>query len=307
MNNRYPHIKGMMPILPTFVDKDGEPDLPAQGRVVEYLLASGAKAIGHMAGASEYVKVSEYDRDAYLYGLAEQVNGRVPIFVGTTDGTHKTSLKRAEAAKAQGASMIMVCSPATGALTHDDLVKYYTEVGQVTDLPIIVQDTGPSGGQYTAETIEEIADRVPTVGYVKSEGSNWVPKCKKLVEFFGDSGVQVIGGAAGYFMPTLLRLGITAFMTGTEATDVHNDVIQAYFAGDAEKADLLYYTTILSYLNVYNQNNRYFLKYMLKRRGLLDEVYLPFPNENGVPDPFVLAEMDRTLDHINKLRGKNVM
>ena len=42
----------------------------------------------------------------------------------------------------------------------------------------------------------------------------------------------------------------------------------------------------------YTQNNRYFLKYMLKRRGLLDEVYLPFPNESGVPDPFIVAELE---------------
>lgn len=306
MKNQYPQIKGMMPILPTLVDAAGEPDLKAQGRVVEYLIESGAVAIGHMCGASEYGKVSEYDRDPILRTLDEQVAGRVPIFIGTTDYTHKTSLKRAEAAKAQGASMIMVCSPPAGVLTREDLIRYYEDVGSVTDLPIIVQDTGASSGRYTADTILEICDRVKTVGYVKSEGINCLPKTKELLNAFGGS-IQIIGGSAGYAMPTLLRLGITAFMTGTECTDVHNDVIQAYFAGDEKKADMLYHMTILSYLYFYVQNNRYFLKYMLKRRGLIDEVYLPFPNENGVPDPFITAELDRTLDRINELRGKNVL
>ncbi len=306
MRKQYPHIKGMMPILPTFVDAFGEPDLKAQGRVVEYLIESGAVAIGHMGGASEYGKVSEYDRDPILRTLSEQVAGRVPIFIGTTDYTRKTALKRAEAAKGQGASMIMVCSPPAGVLTRADLIQYYEDVGKATDLPIIVQDTGASYAHYTADTLQEIYDRVETVGYVKSEGINCLPKTKQLREAFGDK-VQIIGGSAGYAMPTLLRLGITAFMTGTECTDVHNDVIQAYFAGDEQKADRLYHMTILSYLYFYTQNNRYFLKYMLKRRGLLDEVYLPFPNENGVPDPFIVAELDRTLDRINDLRGKKVL
>jgi hypothetical protein len=46
---------------------------------------------------------------------------------------------------------------------------------------------------------------------------------------------------------------------------------------------------------------------MLKRRGILDNVYLPFPDEGGEPDPFVIAELDRTLDRINELRGKKVL
>ena len=306
MRKQYPHFKGMMPILPTFVDAFGEPDLKAQGRVVEYLIDSGAVAIGHMGGASEYAKVSEYDRDPILRTLSEQVAGRVPIFIGTTDYTRKTSLKRAEAARDQGASMIMVCSPPAGVLTRADLIRYYEDVGKATDLPIIVQDTGASYAHYTADTLLEIHERGETGGYNKLDGIDCLPKTPRLREAFGD-GVQIIGGSAGYAMPTMLRLGITAFMTGTECADVHNDVIQTYFAGDEKKADMLYHMTVLSYLYFYNQNSRYFLKYMLKRRGLIDAVYLPCPNENGEPDPFIIAELDRTLDRINDLRGKNVL
>ncbi len=51
MQPRYPFFKGMMPILPTLLTASGEPDLEAQGRLVEYVLACGAVAIGHMGGA----------------------------------------------------------------------------------------------------------------------------------------------------------------------------------------------------------------------------------------------------------------
>ncbi len=230
----------------------------------------------------------------------------MPIFVGTTDIARKTALRQAEEAKDQGASLIMVCSPVMGTLSRAELMRYYEDVGRATDLPIIVQDTGASSSHYTADFILEVSDRVPNVGYVKSEGSNCLPKTKALAEKLNGA-VQIIGGSGGYAMPTLLRLGVTAFMTGTECTDVHNDVIQAYFAGDADKADELYYKTILSYLYFFTLNNRYFLKYMLKRRGIVDEVHMVFPDDVGVPDPFIIAEMDRTLDNINRYRGKNVL
>jgi 2-keto-3-deoxy-L-arabinonate dehydratase len=306
MAKRYPFFKGMTPILPTVIDENGDPDLKAQGRIVEYVLSCGAVAIGHMAGASEYYKVSEYDRDTIIRSLTEQVAGRVPVFIGTTDVARKTALKQAEQAEAQGASLIMVCSPITGAMSRDDLMKYYEDVGKASSLPMILQDTGASSGLYSADFIEEACERVPTLGYVKSEGINCLPKAKKLIADIGDR-VQIIGGNGGYAMPTLLRLGVTAFMTGTECTDVHNDVIQAYFAGDEKKADMLYHMTIMPYLYFFSHANRYFLKYMLKRRGIIDNVYLPFPDEKGVPDPFIIDEMDRTLDRINEFRCKKVL
>ncbi|MBQ1222994.1 MAG: hypothetical protein IIX84_01780 [Oscillospiraceae bacterium] len=108
-------------------------------------------------------------------------------------------------------------------------------------------------------------------------------------------------------MPTLLRMGITAFMTGTEALDVHNDCIQAYFVGNEEEADRLYHMTILSYLRFFTLSGRYNLKYMLCRRGVLENTVLPFPIEEGTPDPFILEQLDRTLDRINKLRGKDIL
>ena len=306
MSARYPFFKGMMPILPTVLTEDGSPDLEAQGRLVEYVIANGAVAVGHMAGASEYYKVSEYDREPMIRALVSQVGGRVPVYVGTTDVARKTALRQAEEASEQGVDLIMVCSPIVGNMSDSELMKYYEDVGKATSLPIIMQDTGASSGRYTADFMLRTIDKVPNIGYVKAEGINCLPKANRLVTELGDS-VQVIGGSAGFEMPTLLRMGITAFMTGTEATDVHNDCIQAYFAGNEEEADRLYHMTILSYLRFFTLSGRYYLKYMLCRRGVLENTVLPFPVEEGTPDPFITAQLDRTLDRINAIRGKNVL
>ena len=69
MRQNFRHFRGMMPILPTVITEDGKPDLKAQERLVEYLLDCGAVAIGHMGAASEYYKISEYDREPILRSL----------------------------------------------------------------------------------------------------------------------------------------------------------------------------------------------------------------------------------------------
>ncbi len=306
MRNDNPFFKGMTPILPTVIDADGEPDLEAQERLVEYVLDCGAVAVGHMGGASEYHKIDEADRDVLIRALVRQVAGRVPVFIGTTDVARKTALRQAAQAEDQGANLIMVCSPIVGAMRRDELMRYYADVGKASSLPIILQDTGASASLYSAAFIREATERVETIGYVKSEGVDWLPKARQLIAEFGER-IQVIGGSAGYAMPTLLRLGVRAFMTGTECTDVHRDVVQAFLAGDEAEADRLFHLTVLPYLYFFSQYNRYFLKYMLKRRGLLDKVQLPFPDEGGVPDPFIVAELDLTLDRINAVRGRKVL
>ncbi len=306
MQERFPFFKGMTPILPTVLTPAGEPDLDAQAKLVEYALSCGAVAIGHMGGASEYHKIDGGDRDLLLRSLVKQVAGRAKVFVGTTDVARKTALRQAEEAADQGADLIMVCSPIIGTLSKDQLLSYYIDVGKASSLPIILQDTGASTGVYSADFILEACDKVPSIGYVKSEGINCLPKSKTLTKTLGNS-VQVIGGNGGYAMPTLLRLGVTAFMTGTECVDVHDDTIQAFFAGDSDLADSLYYETILSYLYFYVYNTRFFLKYMLVRRGVLSQVNPVWPDEGGDPDPFIIAEMDRTLENINRIRNKKIL
>jgi len=306
MRKEYPHFKGMMPILPTLIDENGDPDLESQKKTVDYLLASGAVAIGHMGGASEYFKVSNDDRELLVRSLIEHVNKKVPVFIGTADTSLKEAVKHSQNAHRWGADLLMVSSPIAGVVRKPDLLYYYKEIGKATPLPIIIQDTGASSSHYSAEFIEEIYNCVETAGYAKAEGSGGLPKMVKLMQMFGDK-MQVIGGSAGFNMLFMLRHGITAYMTGTECTDVHNDVVQAYFAGDDAKADYLYHTTVLSYLQFFSTANRFFLRYMLHRRGLVPGVHCIFPDESGKPDAVIIDELDKTLEAINRIRGKNVL
>ena len=83
--------------------------------------------------------------------------------------------------------------------------------------------------------------------------------------------MQVIGGAGGKHMISLLRLGVTAFMTGTEAVEFHAAAVAAYLSGDEEKAAFIYYNKILPYFMFYDQGDwKWNLKMMLHKRGIID-------------------------------------
>jgi 4-hydroxy-tetrahydrodipicolinate synthase len=270
--------------MPTTLTQDGTIDVAGQKKIVDYLLANKAAAIGHLGGASEYYKVSQKDRELIISTVVEQVNGRVPVFIGNTCLSLDQSIENAKIADKLGADMLMVCSPIFGHVSQKQLFDYYHAVSQEVSLPIIVQDTGASADQYGVDFMLKLAREIPTVGYAKTEGPDFLRRTCLLKEAVKD-GIQIIGGAAGFHMISLLRQGITAFMTGTEASEIHNAVINAWLKGDIDSAVHIYYTTLLPYLEIFNLSNRTMLKYMLKKRGLVENISPLFPNEEAqVPD-----------------------
>ena len=291
MKNDYPLFSGQMPILPTTVGDDGTIDIKSQKKLADYCLDNRAAAIGHLGAASEYHKLSQKERETVISTLVERVDGRVPVFVGTTCLSLRQSIENAKTAQKLGADLLMVCSPIYGAVDQEQLFRYYSEVSQEVALPIIVQDTGASSSQYTAEFIARLAREIPTVGYAKAEGQGFLAKTCELLETVGGR-IQIIGGAGGFHMIQLLRQGITAFMTGTEACEIHGAVIRAYLSGDIDGAVGLYYSKLLPYLEIFNMNPNAMLKYMLQKRGLAASRALLFPDDTAPLQEIVMREFD---------------
>ena len=290
-------FRGQMPILPTTILADGTLDMESLNRIVDYCMDNKAAAIGHLGGASEYHKVGVKQREQIISATVERVAGRVPVFIGTTDLSLVDSLENARIAQKLGADLLMVCSPISGPMQKEKLFDYYQAVACATDLPIIVQDTGASAGCYDAEFMCRLGASIPSCMYAKAEGEGFLEKTQALMQ---DSEMQIIGGAAGFHMIQLLRLGVTAFMTGTEAAEIHNDVIFRYLNGNIDGAISVYYTQLLPYLQIFNLDFRFFLKYMLQKRGLAANTLLPFPQETAQPSPLWLQEMDYILDRISQ-------
>ncbi|MCL2512431.1 MAG: dihydrodipicolinate synthase family protein [Oscillospiraceae bacterium] len=292
-----------MPILPTAIHPGGELDLESLNRVVDYCLENKAAAIGHLGGASEYFKVGAKQREQIISAVVERVNGKAPVFIGTTDLSLADSLENARIAQKLGADLLMVCSPVFGAMQKDRLFEYYQRVADVCGLPVIIQDTGASKACYDADFIVKLGEEIPSCLYAKAEGGGFLEKTQELMSRTGGK-MQIIGGAAGFHMIQLLRLGVTAFMTGTEAAEIHNDVIFSYLSGDIDGAVDIYYTRLLPYLEIFNLNNRYFLKHMLWKRGIVANTELPFPQEGQPPSPLLIDEFDYIWERIQRNKIK---
>ena len=292
-------FRGMMPIMATPVDNDFKIDIVSQRRHVDYCIQTGAVAIGHFAHASEFKKISDTDRTLLLEVVVDQIKGRVPFFAGVTGKTSSETIKYAREAEEKGADIIMTSLPYEDQPDQTGTLAMFKDLASAVSTPIIIQDTPRTADILTPDLVMQIARETGQIHSVKAESADFLTKTSQLLEQF-DGTMQVIGGAGGKHMISLLRLGVTAFMTGTEAVEFHAAAVAAYLSGDEKKAASIYYNKILPYFMFYAAGNwKRNLKMMLHMRGIIDTPNMLQPDDT--PPAYGKIVMDEylwTLDHI---------
>ncbi|MEA5117125.1 MAG: dihydrodipicolinate synthase family protein [Propionicimonas sp.] len=268
----------MMPILPTTILPDGTLDLVSQRRLVRYALACGTQAVGHLGGASEFYKLTMADRTTLIETVLVEVDSRVPVFVGVTGPSTRVAVELARHAESLGADLLMLAMPY---VTIPDLAgtrAHIEAVCSAVSVPVILQDTAASDQILTPEVTVELFDEIPNLACFKADGRNFLDKTARLLQLAGNA-IEIIGGLGGKHMIHMLKLGITSFMTGTEALDLHTSCVHAYLDGNSVEAERIYDRQIAPYFAFYDSHPDELLKRMLHWRGLIDhpEVIPPLP------------------------------
>jgi len=287
----------MMPILPTAITPDGKIDEKSQRRLVQYALQCGAVAIGHFGFASEFHKISDNERTLLTHLIIDETAGRVPVFIGVTAQGFGVAINYAKEAEQLGADIIMAALPLINLPTQDEAFKFYKDLSDAVPLPIIIQDIPESANVLSPELVWKMFQEIENVKYVKAEGNNFILKTEEIIEI-SNGELEVIGGAGGKNMIHLLRLGITSFMTGTEALDLHGAAVHAYLDGDEEKAAEIYYQKIMPYFAFYDSYPEELLKAMLHIRGVIDHPDIIAPRAKEPMSEIEWREFNWILDRI---------
>lgn len=290
-------FRGMMPIMATAVTPSGSVDEASQRRIVQYCLQCGAVAIGHFGIASEFHKISHRDRHRLIELIIDEVDNRVPVFIGVTSPGTRISTDYAREAEALGAELIMSALPSMVAPEPDAALAYFDALSQATALPIIIQDTPSTSSTLTVDLMWRMARQIERIEHVKAEGTGFLQKTAELLRR-SKGQLSVIGGAGGRHLIHLLRLGVTAFMTGTEALELHGGAVTAYLNGDEDQAAELYFTRILPYLEFYWDYSEELLKLMLHERGVIDCPDVIAPRASAPVGDAERRELNWVLDRI---------
>src|SRR5262249_22685829 len=106
-------------------------DERALRRQIDYVVKDASMGVAAGVETQEYTYLSLDQRKALIRSTIELVDKRVPVMVGVTHPSFKTSVELANFAKARGAEAVQLLAPLrpfAGSPTQADLIAYFEAV-----------------------------------------------------------------------------------------------------------------------------------------------------------------------------------
>ncbi|MBN1557413.1 MAG: dihydrodipicolinate synthase family protein [Lentisphaerae bacterium] len=262
-------VSGIVSVVQTPFDMDGEVDHASLERLVEDAVAGGVDGFLAPVVASEAAFLSTPEREAILTTICRTAAGRVPFIVGASH--EEVGVCRAQARKAEAldAAAYLVAVPTPLYDAPADIPAFFEAVADGIELPLVIQDFEFNGPGMDMDTIRKLRARLPTLAGLKIETVPAGPKYSRVREAFGRDFFIAGGWAIGQFIEALDR-GVDAMIPESSMVRVYKRIEADYRQGrrDAAVAGFRRLLPILAFTNQEVGVSIAFFKRLLVRKGI---------------------------------------
>jgi 4-hydroxy-tetrahydrodipicolinate synthase len=292
-------LSGVLPILPTIFDESGTIDEAGTRRVLDYVVASGARGLVFPGLASEYDMLSRDERLHLTRLIGEWLDGRVPFIVGASAAGTEDAVAYAVAGSKAGAAAAMILTPKVFAEDPAGMQDFYRDVHSGSGIDIMLQNApAPMGIGLPLEKVAELARAVAGIRYVKEEAPPSGQRITRLMHLAGDSLLAVFGGAGSRYLIDELTRGARGTMPACEITELHVAMFEQFERGNEDGARDLFERTLplLSMQAIFRWR---VTKAVLRRRGLIGSAFVRAPGPEL--DRYDRSELDALLARLADL------
>ena len=113
-------------------------DYGAFSRLINRQLSANVNALVVLGTTGEAATITEKERREIIKFCVKEVNGRIPLIVGSGSNCTATAVKFSREAEESGADGLLVVTPYYNKCNDDGLYAHYSAVAKSTSLPIIV-------------------------------------------------------------------------------------------------------------------------------------------------------------------------
>lgn len=121
-----------------FDPTDKSVDYGAFSRLINRQLSAKVNALVALGTTGESATVTDEERREIIKFCAKEVNGRIPLIVGTGSNCTTTAVKYSQEAEYLGADGLLVVTPYYNKCNDEGLYEHYSVIAKSTSLPIIV-------------------------------------------------------------------------------------------------------------------------------------------------------------------------
>jgi len=249
-------IEGVAALATKFLPckEDGELDVESFRNHLNWMIEKGANSIGVNAGADFHYNDAE--RKEITKILVDEVNGRVPCYMGASAFDTETAIKRAKEVQDAGADAIFMTGPPLdhplGTDPQNDIVEHFRKISDAVDIPIGIYNT-PSAwpGIMPPDTLRKIEQVADMVTFVKA-GPRDMASYRVMVEGLAQSRIKIIAGKSYYQFHQLnfawnmpnRPVGLTGYIAGVLPAE-HAQLWKEFQNNNIDKARFIWQSKIL--------------------------------------------------------------
>ena len=223
-------------------------DYNALANQIEYQISNGIDALCILGttGEAPCITDEEYDRIAkFSY---DKIAGRVKYILGSGSNCTKHAVEKSVLAEKIGADGLLVITPYYNKCTQNGLVKYYNDIGDSVNIPLLCYNVpARTGVNILPETMARIAEH-KNIGGIKEACGNMEQICDtarlirgKTALYSGDDNLNVA-------MLSIGSMGLISVVSNLLPKEV-GDVARYFYAGESIKANTLQ-EELLSLINI---------------------------------------------------------
>ena len=229
-------IRGAYPVLITPMTKEQEVDWGGVKNNVNYFVDQGVAGIVINGSTGEFVSLTKEEKYQMVEVVMKEINGRIPVIVGTAAETTKETIENTKQAEANGADCALIINSYYCKPKEEEIYFHYKEVSNVVNMPIMLYNNPfTSGVDMSTELMLRIGRDCEKVTHIK-ESSGDIRKARDLARQ-GHGEFEVFCGSEELVMESYF-VGATGWISvaGNIVPQLVTDMFNHFQKGEVEKA-----------------------------------------------------------------------
>ena len=232
-------------------------DYGAFSRLINRQLSANVNALVVLGTTGEAATITEEERREIIKFCVKEVNGRIPLIVGSGSNCTATAVKFSREAEESGADGLLVVTPYYNKCNDDGLYAHYSAVAKSTSLPIIVYNVPTRTGFNVKPIVYRKLAEIDNVVAIKEANC-----CDEQLNGVLDNVKDILAvycGSDDKLIDVLRRGGKG---TISVASNIIPSTIVDYISGFENYCEIGFYNEIVNILQ--SDVNPIPLKYMVK-------------------------------------------
>lgn len=230
-------LKGIITAMVTPFDKNQEINSQATKQLINKLINAGVDGIFILGTNGEFHLLTYDEKIAFAKLVINEVNKRVPVYVGTGGNSTREVIELSKKMEALGADALSVITPYFLVPTQKEVINHYKAVAKSVQIPIILYNIPKNTGiNLESGTVSELA-KVKNIAGIK-DSSGKIENIQSYIEATKDKDFCVLSGSDSLILKAL-QIGATGAIAATSnlLTDIDVSIYQNFLNGNIKAAE----------------------------------------------------------------------